>query len=91
MEKEKSITRKQNRKPAIIDADIPECWNLQDMMVFPKNELRWMKFWQQKAIDVRYMIAKSNLGINYLFGNPIDLGLEPKPIRLKQENLLKLP
>jgi hypothetical protein len=36
MEKENSTTRK--RKTAIIDVDIPECWNLQNMIVSTKNK-----------------------------------------------------
>jgi len=177
MEKEKSTTRKQKRKPAIVDTEIPGNWDLKNMTDFPRKErmikngtkadclyslgmnalvrgelekghdylkeayllgdlnagntlaygyssgwfgyrdydafiqiirklakksyptamsnyawayengigvkrsFKWMKFWFLKAIDAGCMIAKSNLGIYYLFGNPKDRN-EKEGVRL---------
>ena len=38
MEKEKSTTRKQKRKPAIVDTEIPGNWDLKNMIDFPRKE-----------------------------------------------------
>ena len=57
MEKEKSTTRKQKRKSAIVDTEIPGNWNLKNMIDFPRKE-RMIKTAQRLIVCIHKVAMK---------------------------------